>query len=246
MHSTYLTIKLTIIMLIMIFHISSVGRGIHLSMCVVYLDLLYLLSIITNKATYLYPSNTMYSYATYAHDGWQNRRVTPCYTLLTRQTLPHNVIWHITHRGSAFLEYFNLTVAQILRTWRHLTPSQRLYEIFLMKISPKRWTTKVTSTSWGPMIPSSNFTGEDDTRRELILLPERGAGDMQTALRSTPDLSTTAMVTHLLDEHQQRIVVREKGAKRRSKTKARIKVQRLYFFIPRSVEERLKEFTGRS
>ena len=35
-------------------------------MCVVYLDLLYKLSAITNKAGYDYPSNTMYSYTTYA------------------------------------------------------------------------------------------------------------------------------------------------------------------------------------
>ena len=41
MHFKYPTIKLAIIMMIIIFHSQSVGRGIHVSMCVVYLDLLY-------------------------------------------------------------------------------------------------------------------------------------------------------------------------------------------------------------
>ena len=41
MHSKYPTVKLTIILLIIIFHIESVWRGIHLSMSVVYLDFLY-------------------------------------------------------------------------------------------------------------------------------------------------------------------------------------------------------------
>ena len=65
MHSKYPTVKLTIVMLIITFHIYSVGRVIHSLIYVVCLDLLYWLFNITHKSGYRYPTNTMYSHATY-------------------------------------------------------------------------------------------------------------------------------------------------------------------------------------
>ena len=70
--------------------------------------------------------------------------------------------------------------------------------------------------------PLATITGEEDSRHEPNTLPQRGAADMLTALRRTLDLSATATIINLLNEHQQRIVEREVSAKRRYKTKARL------------------------
>ena len=70
--------------------------------------------------------------------------------------------------------------------------------------------------------PLATITGEDDLRRELNPFPECGAADMLTALRRTTDLSPTATFSNPIYEHQQQIVDREDGAKRRSKTKNRV------------------------
>ena len=74
------------------------------------------------------------------------------------------------------------------------------------------------------------ITSKDDTRREPNPFSECVAADMQTALRRTPSLSSTATVTNPLDEHQQQIVDREEVVKRRSKTKARLQAPRQYVF----------------
>ena len=69
-------------MLIIRFHIYSVGRIIHSLMYVVYLDLLYWLSIIFHR-TGIVALQTQYIHIQHIHlHGVENRRVTPRYTLL--------------------------------------------------------------------------------------------------------------------------------------------------------------------
>ena len=88
------------------------------------------------------------------------------------------------------------------------------------------------------------ITSKDDTRREPNPFSEFVAADMQTALRRTPSLSSTATVTNPLDEHQQRVEDRKEGAKCRSRTKSR-HAQRQYVSKTRYLEEHLKEVAGR-
>ena len=95
--------------------------------------------------------------------------------------------------------------------------------------------------------PLTTITGEDDNSRAPISVLERGAADTLTALRTSPDLTSTAeVITNPLDEQQQQQVAREERSKRRSKTLVHLAEQRDYVFRAPSDEERLKEADGQS
>ena len=63
-------------------------------------------------------------------------------------------------------------------------------------------------------------TSEDDKRRDPKPFPECSAAEMITALRQSPDLTSTATVINPFNEQQQQIVDREDDTKHRSKTKS--------------------------
>ena len=88
----------------------------------------------------------------------------------------------------------------------------------------------------------ATITGEDYNSRAPSPFLERGAADTLTALRTSPDIASTAEVnTTPLDEQQQQLAPSEERAKRRSETG-----QRGYVSRAPSDEERLKEAGGRS
>ena len=63
------------------------------------------------------------------------------------------------------------------------------------------------------------ITGEDDNSRAPSSVLEHGAADTLTALRTSPDVTSTAeVITNPLDEQQQQQVALEERAKRRSET----------------------------
>ena len=67
--------------------------------------------------------------------------------------------------------------------------------------------------------PFTTVTSEDDNSSAPIPFLERGAADTLTALRNSPDITSTAEVnTKPLDEQQQQMVDSEERAKRRSET----------------------------
>ena len=70
----------------------------------------------------------------------------------------------------------------------------------------------------GPSLVTVN--SEDDKRREPKPFPKCSAAEMLTALRQSPDLTSTATVTNPLNEQQQHIVGREDDTKHQSKTKS--------------------------
>ena len=65
---------------------------------------------------------------------------------------------------------------------------------------------------------------------------------MLTALRRTPNLSSTATVTNSLEEH----TTADRGSGRSTNRRSNTKVRSQYVVKPRSVEERLKEVSERS
>ena len=86
------------------------------------------------------------------------------------------------------------------------------------------------------------ITDEDNNSRAPSPFLERSAADTLTALRTSPDIASTAEVnTTPLDEQQQQLAPSEERAKRRSETG-----QRGYVSRAPSDEERLKEAGGRS
>ena len=93
----------------------------------------------------------------------------------------------------------------------------------------------------------TTITGEDDTSCESSPFLKRGDADTLTALRTSPEVTSPAMVNiNPLDEQQQQIVAHEENAKRRSAIMALSSDQRQYVVCAPSVEERLKEVAGRS
>ena len=95
--------------------------------------------------------------------------------------------------------------------------------------------------------PITTIIGEDDESRAPSSVLQCGASETLTALRTSPDLTSTAkFVTKPLYEQQQQQVAREKRAKRRSETLAHLTEQREYVFHASSDEERLRGATGRS
>ena len=67
----------------------------------------------------------------------------------------------------------------------------------------------------------ATITGEDDNSRAPSSGLERSAANTLTALRTSPDVTSTArVITNPLDEQQQQQVAREERAKRRSETMA--------------------------
>ena len=93
----------------------------------------------------------------------------------------------------------------------------------------------------------TTITGEEDDSRAPSSFLQRGAADTLTALRTSPDLTSTAEVTtNPLDVQQQQQVDREERAKRRSEILVHLAEQGDYVFHAPSDEERLRESGGRS
>ena len=88
--------------------------------------------------------------------------------------------------------------------------------------------------------PLTTITDEDDGSRALSSVFDRGAANTLTALRTSPDLTSTAeIITKSLYEQQQQQVAREERAKRRSENLAHLAEQRDYVCHAPSDEERL-------
>ena len=72
-----------------------------------------------------------------------------------------------------------------------------------------------------PLLPPS--LKRDDNNFTPIAFLERGAADTLTALRTSPDLASTAEVnTNPIDEQQQQLFASEERARRLSKTMSRL------------------------
>ena len=121
------------------------------------------------------------------------------------------------------LEHFNLTVVQSISTWRHLVPSQRLRDLFDGDLDEEvdyKSDTEFVCPN-GSLL--ATITGEDYNSREPSPFLECGAADTLTALRTSPDLASTAEVNASpLDDQQRQLVASEERSKRRSYTMVRL------------------------
>ena len=139
-------------------------RVIHLSLCVVYFDLPYYLSIITNKVGYKYPSQyKVFGMHNMHLHGFVNRRV----TLLDSPSPDwryHTTSFYTNFSTRKCKWTLNLTVvhthSHVIAYWRVKDSSgfswRKSRQINRFRYSNKmnhRWTTNVTPTSYGPIGP---------------------------------------------------------------------------------------------
>ena len=85
---------------------------------------------------------------------------------------------------------------------------------------------------------------DDMSRQAPNPFPERRAADALTALHPTPGMGS-AIITNPLDEEKEQVLQQRESAQRRSQIMATLESHTDYVFTPLSLEERLRQTTGK-
>ena len=127
---------------------------------------------------------------------------------------------------------------------RKSAESQTLRDLFKEDLVDHESDSQFVGTSGSPL---TTITDVDDDSRAPSSFLEPGAADALTALRTSPELTSTAeVITNPLDEQQKQQVAREERAELKSETLIHLVDQRDYVFHAPSDEERLRGAAGRS